>query len=453
MGTVQDVLLPDIGDFEAVEVIEVLVNSGDTVNKDDSLITLESDKATMEIPAPYAGVVKDLKVAVGDKLSKDGLILTLEVADQPETRPNEEPTPAKAAEAQRSSPEPAQAADTAAAPEAQPRLGASVEPVRPPGEKRQAPPPVGGPATTEQGGKSHASPAIRRFARELGVDLYQVSGTGSKGRVLKQDVETFVKAVMARRPTIAGREGFVFPEMPVIDFAQFGEIETRPLSRIKKISGPHLQRSWITVPHVTQFDEADITQLEVFRKSMAEDAARRDVKLTPLVFMMKAAAAALKEFPEFNASLDPNGENLILKKYVHIGVAVDTPEGLVVPVIRDVDTKGLFDLAGEVSAVANRARERKLVPAELQGGCFSISSLGGIGGTAFTPIVNAPEVAVLGVSRAQMKPVYREDRTFQPALMLPISLSYDHRVIDGAAAARFTTYLCGVLSDIRRLLL
>ena len=301
---------------------------------------------------------------------------------------------------------------------------------------------------------AHASPAIRRFARELGVDITRVTGTGTKGRIVKEDVQQFVKSALASGPSpAAASSGLNVPDAPVIDFSKFGDVETQPLGRIKKISGAHLHRSWVTVPHVTQFDEANITELEAFRKSLAKEAEKKKVRLTPLVFIMKAVVAALQEFPQFNASLDPSGENLILKKYFHIGIAVDTPNGLVVPVIRDVDQKGIYALSAEVAEVAGRAREGKLSPADMQGGCMSISSLGGIGGTQFTPIVNAPEVAILGVARSKMQPVYQDDGTFKPGLILPLALSYDHRVIDGAQGARFTNYLSQVLTDFRRVLL
>ncbi len=300
-------------------------------------------------------------------------------------------------------------------------------------------------------GKGHASPSIRRFARELGVDLGQVKGSAPKGRITKEDVQNFVKAQLAQpRGGVGG--GLQVLEMPVVDFAKFGEVEIKPLSRIKKISGANLHRNWVTIPHVTQFDEADISEMEAFRKELGAEYAKQNIKITPLAFLLKAAAATLKHFPDFNASLDASGENLVRKKYIHIGVAVDTPDGLVVPVIRDVDLKGIVQLAQELGEVSAKARDKKLTAADMQGGCFTISSLGGIGGTAFTPIINAPEVAILGVSRSSMKPVY-QDGEFVPRLMLPLSLSYDHRVIDGAAGARFTTYLSHVLSDIRRLAL
>ncbi len=429
--------MPDIGDFDQVDVIEVLVAAGDTIAAEQSLITLESDKATMEIPAPEAGVVKELKVAVGDKIGQGAVILVLE----PALVAAEEPSQAA------SSPAVAEAAPPPAAAVQQP--APAVE--RPPGEPPQAPPPVAPVAPPAPGSRPHASPAVRRFARELGVDLGRVSGSGAKGRVLKQDVQQFVKQALASGAAPAAG-GLQISAAPEIDFSKFGEVEIQPLSRIQRLSGPHLHRSWVSVPHVTQFDEADITDLEAFRKGQKDHAREQGLRLTLLPFVMKACATALKAMPQFNASLAPDGENLILKRYCHIGVAVDTPEGLVVPVIRDVDNKGVFDLAAELGEVSARARDKKLMPADLQGGCFSISSLGGIGGTGFTPIINAPEVAILGVARSATKPVFQGGE-FVPRLMLPLALSYDHRVIDGAAGVRFTTYLSELLADIRRLLL
>ncbi len=434
MGAMHEVLVPDIGDFKDVPVIEVLVKPGDTVRADDSLITLESDKATMEVPSPAAGVVRDLRVKVGDKVSQGALILSLEVgeaaAPAPAPAPQAAPAaPAPAAAAPKPAPAPAPAA-AAAAPAA--------------------------PAQVDEASfaRAHASPAVRRFARELGVDLGRVKGTGPKERVLKEDIQSFVKQALSVPAAAGGGPGlgFALPPMPTIDFSRFGPVEAKPLSRIKKISGANLHRNWVSIPHVTQNDEVDITEMEAFRKQIAEEAQRQGVKVTPLAFMIKAAVAALKKFPAFNASLSPDGESLILKSYYHIGVAVDTPNGLVVPVIRDADKKGVVALAKELGEVSVRMRDGKISPADMQGGTFSISSLGGIGGTHFTPIINAPEVAILGVSRSSMKPVWK-DGAFVPRLMLPISLSYDHRVIDGAEGARFITYLTGVMSDIRRLIL
>jgi pyruvate dehydrogenase E2 component (dihydrolipoamide acetyltransferase) len=432
-----EVLVPDIGDFKDVPVIEVLVKPGDTVKADDSLITLESDKATMEVPAPAAGVVRDLRVKVGDKVSEGHPILSLEMSEGAAA-----PATAAAAPTPQAPPPPpaAQPAAAAAAPASSP-ASTSVPPVQS--------------AVDEAGfARAHASPAVRRFARELGVDLSKVKGSGPKERVLKEDVQAFVKqALSAPAPAAAGPGlGFALPAMPTIDFAKFGPVEPKPLSRIKKISGANLHRNWVSIPHITQNDEVDITEMEAFRKQIGDEAQKQGVKVTPLAFMIKACVAALKRFPAFNASLSPDGENLILKKYYHIGVAVDTPNGLVVPVIRDADQKGVVALAKELGEVSVRMRDGKIAPADMQGGTFSISSLGGIGGTHFTPIINAPEVAILGVSRSSTKPVWK-DGAFVPRLMLPISLSYDHRVIDGAEGARFITFLNGVMSDIRRLVL
>jgi pyruvate dehydrogenase E2 component (dihydrolipoamide acetyltransferase) len=433
-GAAQTVAVPDIGDFKEVEVIEVLVKPGDAVAKEQSLITLESDKATMEIPSPAAGVVKELKVKNGDKVSQGAPILVLEGAEQrAEPRPEAKAEPAKA---QAAAPAKAQAAAPAPA----------------------APAPAAREASDDIGAKPHASPSVRKFARELGVDLTQVQGSGPKGRILHSDVQAFVKGALAggagraAPPVKGGLGGFNLPAWPEVDFAKFGPVETKPLSRIQKLSGPYLHRNWISIPHVTQCDEADITDLEAFRKAQTAETEKRGFKLTMLAFMIKACITALKQFPQFNSSLDKSGENLIVKNYYHIGVAVDTPGGLVVPVVRNADRKGVFDLAHELADISKVARDGKLKPADLQGGTFSISSLGGIGGTYFTPIINAPEVAILGVSRSGMRPVWN-GKEFAPRLILPLSLSYDHRVIDGATAARFTTFLVSVLSDIRKLIL
>ena len=430
-----EVKVPDIGDFEEVGVIEVLVAPGDRVEKEGSLITVESDKATMEIPSPVAGVVKELKIKVGDKVAKGSLILILDEAAG--TAPV---APAQSA---------AGAVSTTPAP--------AVAAVEPPPRPVAKPDPVPLEPQDLTVSKPHASPSIRMFARELGVDLSKVKGTGLKGRVTREDVQAFVKGALAAvKPVSASASGgglpFNLPELPNIDFAKYGPVETRALSRIKKISGANLHRNWVSIPHITQFDEADITELESFRKANAAETEKQGFKLTMLAFLIKASVTALRQFPDFNASLDKSGENLVLKKYFHIGVAVDTPDGLVVPVIRDADRKGVFDLARELGEVSKLAKEKKLKPGDMQGGTFSISSLGGIGGTMFTPIINAPEVAILGVSRSVMRPVWN-GKEFTPRLVLPLSLSYDHRVIDGAAGARFTTYLVSVLSDIRRSLL
>src|SRR5499427_7481512 len=433
-----EISVPDIGDFKDVDVIEVLVKPGDTVQPEQSLITVESDKATMEIPSPTAGVVRELRVKTGDRVSKGSLILLLDASSGAAA-----PVPKKA-------PEPVAA--PAASPAA-PRPAAPA-PVVPIGRPAPSVPEV---AKTPDA-VPHASPSVRKFARELGVDLSRVKGSGPKGRIVQFDVQEFVKGVMrgappaAAAPAARGGLAFDLPEWPQVDFAKFGPVETKPLSRIRKLSGAFLHRNWVSIPHVTQHDEADITELEAFRKENAQVAEKGGFKLTMLAFLVKAAVNALKEFPEFNASLDKTGDSLILKKYYHIGVAVDTPEGLLVPVIRDADRKGVFDLAKELAEISKAAREKKLKPDAMRGGTFSISSLGGIGGTAFTPIINAPEVAILGVARSQMRPVFK-DGDFVPRLMLPLSLAYDHRVIDGAAGARFTAYLASVLSDIRRTLL
>ena len=430
-----EVKVPDIGDLKEVGVIEVLVAPGDRVEKEGSLITVESDKATMEIPSPVAGVVKELKIKVGDKVAKGSLILILDEA------------------AGSASVAPAQSAAAAVSTTPAPAVAA----VEPPPHPVAKPDPVPLEPQDLTLSKPHASPSIRMFARELGVDLSKVKGTGLKGRVTREDVQAFVKGVLAAaKPVSASASGgglpFNLPELPNIDFAKYGPVETRALSRIKKISGANLHRNWVSIPHITQFDEADITELESFRKANAAETEKQGFKLTMLAFLIKASVTALRQFPDFNASLDKSGENLVLKKYFHIGVAVDTPDGLVVPVIRDADRKGVFDLARELGEVSRLAKEKKLKPGDMQGGTFSISSLGGIGGTMFTPIINAPEVAILGVSRSVMRPVWN-GKEFTPRLVLPLSLSYDHRVIDGAAGARFTTYLVSVLSDIRRSLL
>lgn len=441
--TVREVAVPDIGDFKNVAIIEVMVSEGDSVKPEQPLLTLESDKATMDVPAPFAGTVKALKVKVGDKVSEGSLILSMETESGDAAPASHSVSQSPDSSSEQSAP----AEDDQRDPEAVPphQLDTQKQP--------SAPPMI---LEDDAYNKPHAGPAVRKIAREFGVDLRRVKGTGRNGRILKQDVQAFVKQVMQEDSgSFAGNvatQGMGIPDIPEIDFSQFGEIETIALKRIQKISGAALHRSWLNVPHVTQFDEADITELEQFRKDLGEEAKKRQVKITLLAFLLKASVAALKEFPTVNASLDKSKENLIVKKYYHIGVAVDTPNGLVVPVVRDVNFKGLFDLARELGDISQRAREGKLKATEMQGGSFTISSLGGIGGTAFTPIVNAPEVAILGVSRAKMQPVYQNGE-FIPRLMLPLSLSYDHRVIDGAAGARFSQYLSFILSDVRRLLL
>jgi len=438
-----EVKVPDIGDFAEIPVIEILVKPGDTVKKEDSLISLESDKATMEVPSTHSGVVKELKVKLGDKVSMGSLVLVLEesaatatiVAPSPPT-PSPQPSPqgegAKAAPAR---------IPEAMPPKAAPVLASSTAPVS---------------GATDHGivtATVHASPSIRKLAREFGVDLSKVKGSGIKGRINEDDVKGFVKTELARPSGGAAAGGaFTLPTMPTIDFTKFGMIETRALSRIKKLSGNNLARNWMMIPHVTQQEEADITEVEAFRVKTNEEIAKSGVKLTMLAFLIKASVAALKKFPEFNSSLEPGGENLILKKYFNIGFAADTPNGLVVPVIKNVDQKSIIDIAREMTELSGKAREGKLSPTEMQGGCFSISSLGGIGGTFFTPIINAPEVAILGVSKASMKPIWNGNE-FAPRLILPMSLSYDHRVVDGASGARFATYLAVLMSDIRKLVL
>ncbi len=442
MATIKEVLVPDIGDFKDIPVIEVLVKPGDQVKAEDSLITLESDKATMEVPAPFDGTVKDMRINVGDNVSEGTVILSLEEsgsnpAEAPKEQAQADPDPAPTAEA----PTPTPAA-VPAAPTLAPTPASTPAPSMPVMDEASF-------------AKAHASPGVRRFARELGVDLGQITGTGPKSRILKEDIQAFVKRSMQGGGVSAQSGsglGFNLPAWPNVDFEKFGPVEKKTLSRIKKISGPALHRNWITIPHITQHDVVDITELEAFRKSLAKEADKAGVKITPLALIMKAAVAALKKFPEFNSSLAPEGDSLIIKQYFHIGVAVDTPGGLVVPVIRDVDKKGVFEIAQELGVVSAKARDGKLGPADMSGGTFSISSLGGIGGGQFTPIVNAPEVAILGVSRATMQPVWNGNE-FTPRLMLPLSLSYDHRVIDGAEGARFITYLNQVTSDIRRVLL
>lgn len=415
----KNIIVPDIGGSE-VDVIEVLVKVGDHVKVDQPLLTLESDKATMDLPSSDDGVIKELKVAVGDKISQGKTIAVLETADSPKK---------EAPKAETSKPE----------------TKVETTPNKP---EKTAPLPE--PKEEEIAAGVHAGPAIRKLAREFGVDLIKITPTGPKNRILKEDLEAYVKSRLAMADA-GGGKGLV-PEMPVIDFTKFGAIETQALSKIKKLSGKNLHRNWLIVPHVTQFGEADITELENFRVSQKPFFEKQNIKLTPLVFIMKAVASSLKRYPQFNSSLDQNGENLILKKYIHIGVAVDTPDGLVVPVIRDVDKKGLGELAKELHEISEKARKKELRPLDMQGGSFSISSLGGIGGTAFTPIINVPEVAILGVSKSSFKPIYQDDQ-FVPRLMLPLSLAYDHRVIDGADGARFVTYLSQALSDIRNLLL
>ena len=446
-----DVTVPDIGDFSDVEIIEVLVAEGDEVEEEASLITLESDKATMEIPSPVNGRVVSLKVAVGDSVGEGDMILVVGVA---EYLLDPADNMAEMAEGDRALEEPEPAIKPSPAMAAAPSVVPEVEAAPLPGESEQKPVPIEAPAPERiTSGIAHASPSVRRFARELGVDISSVEGSGPKGRVTKEDVQDHVKRALASgQPASQATGGFQLPEAPQVDFSRFGETETVELGRIKKISGAHLHRAWLNIPHVTQFDEADITELEEFRKESKQRAENAGIKLTFMPFLMKACANALKAMPEFNSSLTPDGESLVMKKYVHIGVAVDTDNGLMVPVVRDVDRKSIFQIAAELMEISGNARAGKLSPTDMQGGCISISSLGGIGGTQFTPIVNSPEVAILGVSRSQMKPVWN-GKEFEPRLIMPFSLSYDHRVIDGAQGVRFTSYLGGLLSDIRTLLL
>ncbi|WP_136418425.1 dihydrolipoyllysine-residue acetyltransferase [Herbaspirillum sp. ST 5-3] len=437
-----EVKVPDIGDFKEVEVIELMVKPGDTITVDQSLITVESDKASMEIPSSHAGIVKELKVKIGDKVAEGTLLLTLE------TEGAGAPAPAPAVAAAASAP--AAVASAPASPPPAPNL-TLVE---------SKPVPTAALEPREENGfKPHASPSVRKFSRELGVDLVRLKGTGPKGRILHEDVQNYVKAVMAGHGETAvapaGKGGGIGLDLlpwPSLDFSKFGETELQPLSRIKKISGPNLHRNWVMIPHVTQFDEADVTELEEFRKDSNAALAKSGVKLTMLAFVIKASVSALKKFPAFNASLDEKGENLILKKFYNIGFAADTPNGLVVPVIKNADTKSISQIAQEMGELSAQAREGKLKPADMQGASFTISSLGGIGGTAFTPIINAPEVAILGLSKSSIKPVW-DGKQFAPRLMLPLSLSYDHRVIDGAMGARFAAYLAEVLGDMRKTLL
>jgi pyruvate dehydrogenase E2 component (dihydrolipoamide acetyltransferase) len=444
----KQVLIPDIGDFKDVPVIEVLAKPGDSIKPEDPLIVLESDKATIEVPSPFAGVVEKVTVKVGDKVSEGTPILTMQTQEADKEGATAQPTVSGSTQPP-PSPAPAQPHIAAGS------EGEAPEPEKPaptPAPQPHRPPAPSAPIDEAGFAKAHASPSVRRFARELGVNLGLVTGTGPKQRILKEDVQAFVKAELSK-PRGAGAELNLLP-WPQVDFAKFGPVQIKPLSRIKKISGANLHRNWVMIPHVTQFDEADITELEALRKESNEATEKEGVKVTILAFLMRASISALKKFPDFNASLESNSGdmNLVIKNYYHIGFAADTPNGLVVPVIRNVDQKGVIAIGSEMTNLASLAREGKLKPADMQGASFTISSLGGIGGTAFTPIINAPEVAILGVSRASIRPVYR-DGQFVPRLMLPLSLSYDHRIIDGATAARFTSHLVEVLADMRRVLL
>ncbi len=482
MAELKEARVPDIGDYSDVPVIEVLVAVGDTVVKDQGLVTLESDKATLEVPAPFAGVVKELKVKLGDALSEGSVVAMIEAADAAASKPAAAAEPAakagvatsetgakvepvavpaqpdRIAQREIAQEESVQEARSAPAQAAAPQALDSKPGLDPEASPPHSPPVEFNADAVLPQKVPHASPAVRLFARELGVDLTQVKGSERAGRISKEDVQKYVKDALAggggasAAPVAGGGNGLNLLPWPKVDFAKFGEIEVKPLSRIKKISGANLARNWAMIPHVTQHDHADITALEELRVVLNKENEKAGIKLTMLVFIMKAVVAGLKKYPDFNASLDASGENLTLKKDFHIGFAADTPNGLVVPVIRDVDKKGLAELAKEMSELAGKARDGKLGPAEMSGGCFSISSLGGIGGTAFTPIVNAPEVAILGVSKSSIQPVW-DGKAFQPRLQLPLSLSYDHRVIDGASAARFTAYLAQLLGDMRRVLL
>jgi len=476
MAELKEARVPDIGNYDGVPVIELLVAVGDTVKLDQGLVTLESDKATMEVPAPFAGIVREIKVKLGDELAEGSVVALIEPTDAAPAAeaPKAQAAPAKAAEPPRAEPaapsQQVKAAETGTkvepvvvAQQADRIAQASIDASRP-GVDPEAMPPRSPPVTFDSSELMpdkvpYASPAVRLFARELGVDLSQVGGTERAGRISREDVQKFVKSVMeggsapsAGAAPVAGGGGLNLLPWPKVDFAKFGEIESKPLSRIQKLSGANLARNWAMIPHVTQHDDADITDLEELRVALNKENEKAGIKLTMLAFLMKASVAAMQKYPNFNASLDASGENLVLKKYFHIGFAADTPNGLVVPVVRDVDKKGVVQIAQETGELAKKARDGKLGPADMSGGCFSISSLGGIGGTKFTPIVNAPEVAILGVSKSAIRPVW-DGKQFAPRLILPLSLSYDHRVIDGAAAARFTAYLAQLLADMRRVLL
>ena len=466
---IEEVRVPDIGDFDAVDVVEVIVSAGQSVGVDDPLITLESDKASMEVPSPVAGVVKEVLVRVGEKVGEGHTIVKVEVGNGSKGAA-ETPARAKAPE------EPEQKAGvasrrdgaSAAPPQGDPgrrgpeKASELLEKPPPPSAPDEAPAPLGPAArresptatleTERDARPAHASPAVRRFARELGVELRQVAGTGPRGRIRREDVQGFVKSRLAGPSGGAAAGGLALPPMPDLDFSKFGPVEDRELHKIRRVSAANLHRSWLHVPRVTQFDEADITELEAFRQSLKDEAARRNVKLTPLAFFMKATVAALREFPDLRSAWHSSGEKLILRNYYHLGIAVDTQNGLVVPVIRDVDQKGVWELAAERGASSERARAGKMLPTEVRGAVFSITSLGGIGGTGFTPIVNAPEAGILSISRSSTRPVW-DGNAFQPRLVLPFGLTYDHRIVDGATAVRFTTFLAGLLGDVRRLLL
>jgi pyruvate dehydrogenase E2 component (dihydrolipoamide acetyltransferase) len=432
----REVTVPDLGDFKNVEIVELLVKAGDKVRAEQPLLTLETDKAAMEIPAPAAGTVIELKVAQGGRVSKGDLILMLDA--------DESAAVGAALAANPSAPAPAPAPTAAPAPVAPKGAPTSAPASAPPAPRPSGTLPPINETTFSQ---AHASPSVRKFARELGVDLGRVRGSGQKGRVVIEDVKAFVKSVM----TGAVSTGPSLPKVPVVEYEKFGPVEVKPLSRVRKISGPRLQAAWLNIPHVTQQDEADITALEDRRKALKAEAEKAGAKLTPLAFFIRAAVLALKQFPDFNSSLTEDGTGLVQKNYWHIGFAADTPQGLVVPVIRDADRKDVIAIASDLATLSDKARAGKLTAAEMQGGTFTVSSLGGIGGTYFTPIINAPEVAILGIGRAQTKPVWDKDR-FVPRLLVPLSLSYDHRVIDGATGVRFSTFLVGLLADVDKLL-
>jgi pyruvate dehydrogenase E2 component (dihydrolipoamide acetyltransferase) len=430
MSDLIEIKVPDIGDSAGVEVIEVLIQAGDTIELEQTLLVMESDKASMDLPASVAGVVKEVKVKVGDQVSEGSLIALVESSgDRTVTEPAKEP---------------------AAAPIEEPSKPEPTAAVTAPAESKPTQTPVSTPTKSDSGSSAHASPSVRRFARELGVDLGQIAvGTGRKGRIVKQNVKDYVQDMMSGKSSQGG--GSIAP-IPAVDFSKFGATEDKKLSKIKRLTGTHLSRVWLNLPMVTHHDEADVTELEAFRKSLKDEAAQQGVRVTGMVFIMKALVAGMKQFPQFNSSLSADGQSLIYKKYFNIGIAVDTPEGLVVPVIKEVDTKGIYQLSRELIEISGKARDGKLMPADMQGGCMTISNLGGIGGTAVTPIVNAPEVAILGVTRAQMKPVWN-GKEFIPREMMPLDLTYDHRVIDGADGARFTRLIAEYLGDLRRLLL
>ena len=432
----QEIIIPDIGSFDDVDVIEVLVSVGDSIKLDDPLITLETEKASMDIPASASGVIKELKIKVGDKV-KEGLVIGLLETKESSEEKIQEKQAVKIPE-EKIIPQPSRASQ------------------EPPAKKEpaQKPIPIGESNLVPADKLSHASPSSRKFARSLGVNLGFVNGSGPKNRILIEDIQAYVKGEMSKPRSENMGNQFAPVPMPNIDFSKFGSIETKPLSKIKKLSGANLHRNWVTAPHVTQFDNADITDLEIFRKDMQKEAAKKGIKLTLLAFLIKACVSALKTYPVFNSSLSPDGESLILKDYYNIGFACDTPDGLVVPVVKDALKKDILEIADDLIKLSAKARERKLKIDEMQGGTFSISSLGGIGGTKFTPIINCPEVAILGVSRSAMQPIYNKDKKdFEPSLILPLSLSYDHRVVDGADGARFTSHLAMMLSDVKRLLL